>query len=113
MMDDACHDDDAVRLAAPGVVLERDSGCARWLQWSVQLTRWSAGDVAQRLSSRGLENTSHLRGLALFALPARHQLLLVPGTGRIQLRLDIGTPHAARPGEALRLGRWLVEQLDA
>lgn len=110
-MDEACDDDDPVRLEAPGVVLERETGCARWLQWSVQLEGASAEDVARALPGRGHENSSRLPGLTLFTLPGRHQLLLVPATGRIQLRLDIGVPRDGRPDEALRLGRWLVAEL--
>lgn len=112
-MDGACDDDDPVRLEAPGVVLERDTGCARWLQWSVQLESSSAEDVARRLRDRGLEDSSRLPGLALFVLPDRHQLLVVPATGRIQLRLDIGVPRDGRPAEARRLGLWVVAQLGA
>jgi len=111
-MDESCDDDDEpVRLEARGVVLERETGCARWLRWSVHLVDRSADDVARALPEKGHENTSRLPGLALFVLPGRHQLLLVPATGRIQLRLDIGVPHEDRAGEALRLGRWLAAQL--
>lgn len=110
-MEGACDDDDGPRLEGPGVRLERDAGCTRWLQWRCHFT-CPADELVQRLVARGLRNESRLPGLADLELGLRHRLVVVPGTGRVQLRLDIGVPRDGRPEEALRVATWLAREVD-
>lgn len=109
-MDQAC-DDEPVSLEAPGVRLERDAGCGRSLKWVAAFDGHTAEAVSAALAGAGLADGSRLAGLHVFALGDRHELLVVPGTGRIQLRLDVGVAAEERPAVALRLGRWVAARL--
>lgn len=42
----------------------------------------------------------------------RHRVILVPKTGRLQLRLDYTTPHEERDAEAARVGTLLARILE-
>ena len=112
-MDEACDDDDVLpSLEAPGVVLTRDTGCVRRLQWSCRFVGRTAREVAEGLRASGLPDESRLPGLADFALPGRHHLVIVPATERVQLRLDVSVAREERAAEALRVARWIVARLD-
>lgn len=94
-------DDDPV-LRAPGVELEREPGCTRGLNWACRFTCPAPALVAQ-LVAHGVRDASRLPGLADLQLEQRHQLVVVPATGRVQLRLDVEVPRERRPDEALRV----------
>lgn len=102
-------EDDPV-LRAPGVELERDPGCTRSLNWSCRF-ECPAPELVARLVARGIRDLSRLAGLADLRLEQRHQLVVVPATGRVQLRLDVAVPRERRAEEALRVASAVVALL--
>ena len=100
--------------------LRAEPGCIRQLTWrpaasspELALRLWSA------LRARGLTKSRPLPGLQVFSgrfeasADWSHRVLLVPASGRIQLRLDYRVPYERRRREAERLWatlqRWLGE----
>lgn len=96
--------------------LRRDPGCIHGLTWRLQ---GACGiDVAQLLrgvSAAGWKESPGIGELLIYAIPGGHRLLLVPSTGRVQIRLDYRLGVAQRPlaaqAIAARLMRWLDGEL--
>ncbi len=78
-----------------------EPGCIKGLKWrgDVPCDRSSIELMLRYLRSLGFHETSpdFAQGRFLsFASPAGHDVLLVPATGRIQIRLDRLTPESDR-----------------
>jgi hypothetical protein len=97
------------RLEVEGLALEPDPACQRLLSWDLRLSDEPALEVVRsRLVTRGWNDESTMAFLWVLSSPALHRVLLVPSTGRIQLRLHYSTAATDRPRVALEVARALL-----
>lgn len=92
--------------------LRRDPGCIHGLTWRLQ-PRCDV-DLARLLrgvAAAGWKESPGIGELLIYAIPGGHRLLLVPSTGRVQIRLDYHLGAAQRPLAAQAvvacLQRWM------
>lgn len=85
-------------------MLSRDPGCLRDLLWRIELPRpQDAGPLADRLEALGWQENSRVPQVRDLEGPAGHRLVIVPRTGRIQIRVHYLTALVDRAREASRL----------
>ncbi len=98
-------DDDPESITNGDVTVVRSHGCFRRLNWELRLERaiasWSS--VRDALVAAGFVDRSRLPGFWEIEAPGGHLLIVVPVTGRVQLRLHYLSEPAARPALALAL----------
>ena len=88
--------------------LERERACLPDLHWRVALpSGLEPGALIERLRQLGADDRSPNRLVRLFCLPSGHRVVLVPKTGRIQLRLCTTSVVAERVGLAQALAQSL------
>ncbi|MCA9554898.1 MAG: hypothetical protein KC933_33010 [Myxococcales bacterium] len=91
-------------------MLTRDASCTRDLLWRLELP---AGDdatqLADRLAASGWRDRSLLPILRDLEGPDGHRVVIVPRTGRVQLRICYVVPPDARAGAAARLAAALSQ----
>lgn len=86
--------------------LTRDLSCFRGLNWRSDLPAGSDCDeLAAALSGRGFVAVAGPSALRLLRSREGHELLLVPRTGRVQIRVHYLTPQEER--------RWAAERVFA
>lgn len=92
--------------------LSRDPGCLGQLGWRTELplgldlTRF-----AEALGNKGFQSRVCHPTLCLFRNAEGHELVFVPATGRVGIRLHHGTPEAHRVALAEELCHLLEEVL--
>jgi hypothetical protein len=95
-----------------GIELTREPGCCGELAWRLDLSPdrdFSA--VARGLIDRGYEGRCLSQMLKVLRHPQGHEVVLVPRTGRVQLRVYYLTAHEDRPVAAEAMFRDLVAAL--
>jgi hypothetical protein len=108
--------------AAPGapsqeslsLALTREVTCIRSLAWRCDLPAefpWER--LSRELVAAGLQPRSAVRGLVRFANDGGDELVLVTGTGRVQLRVHYTVPEHERRFAAERLFQTLVYAIRA
>ncbi len=91
-------------------VIERERACLPDLHWRVGLPEGGSVDkIEARLRALGAIDRSPNTLVRLFTLPSGDRVVLVPKTGRIQLRLDASSEARARPAMARALALALLE----
>ena len=98
-------------MSAVAISLRPEPSCLEQLLWRLELPEaWGARALADALTRCGWQ--VHERdGLPLSALthPQGHRLLIVPTTGRVQLRLL----YLVSPGERPARARGIVDEIEA
>lgn len=85
-------------------MLSRDPSCVRDMLWRIRFAApVDLTCLGRALVSRGWQDRSRLPLLLDLHAPEGHALVLVPRTGRVQLRLHYLTSQDRRPDEAARL----------
>ena len=89
----------------------RDHSCLRGLNWRTDLP--PGGDLdtlVAALSRAGFARTSTAGSpLLVLRAPGDHEILIVPRTGRVQIRVHYLTPEPERRGAAEGIFRSLVQ----
>lgn len=88
--------------------LTRDPSCMRDMLWRIQLEGADLREIAGKLEADGWVDRSRLPLLVDLHGPEGHALVMVPRTGRVQLRLHYLTPAEVRPGAAEGVYRRVV-----
>ncbi len=89
-----------------------DPGCSRDLLWRIDLPAGGEPQAyAKGLSACDLTLDRAVGGVLFFSHPEGHQVVVVPRTGRAQLRLDGLVPHEARRPLAATLGAAIARAL--
>lgn len=88
-------------------MIEREGGCLEGLQWRL-VDPPPLREAVARLLRLGFRRFD-CSGLIVLYAPEGHKVLLVPATGRVQIRLDVETPPERRAEVAQVLARWIVE----
>lgn len=103
--------DDEEQLVSERVVLTRDPACFRALSWVIELvdpiTDWD--EFHSRLLAKGWCESTRLPRLWDLRQPEGHRLVVIPGTGRLQLRLHFLVPADERRAKALGLAEHLAK----
>lgn len=95
-----------------GFSLELGHGCYQKLVWELTpRDRERATRLAQKLSELGFRDESRHPAVREFADPSGHLVVLVPKTGRLQLRIHYLTPVADRREAARALANVLARAL--
>lgn len=94
--------------------LEKDHSCRTGLAWRTTIPRGPLGDaLLDAFDDAGFPLSSESFGLVVFEeRNTRHRVLVVPATGRLQLRLHYITPSENRLVEAERVGELLGRIFD-
>lgn len=106
----------AVVVVADSGGARLEPGCVQGLKWGAQLTLDPAETAAwvAQLCRRGYRVSSQrVPGLISMSHPEGHQLLFVPASGRLQIRLDLATDRDARRQCADRVWEELQQALQA
>ncbi len=98
------HDPEPESLSDELVTVDAVPGCHRRLTWELRLRQavqsWSDFRAAL-IAQGGLDQTRLASVWELELPPEGHRLIVVPATGRVQLRLHYLTLAEARSGTAL------------
>ncbi|MBI5507996.1 MAG: hypothetical protein HY903_04515 [Deltaproteobacteria bacterium] len=80
------------------LTLELDHGCFHDLTWRLTLTTPDpdVSTLVQRLVAGGWNTETRLQTVVYVESPHGHVLVVIPATGRLQLRLHYTTPGEAR-----------------
>ncbi len=100
------------QMQVMSLVLTREVTCIRSLAWRCDLPAelpWER--LKNELLASGLSPLSAVRGLVRFANPGGDELVLVPASGRVQLRVHYTVPEHERRFAAERLFQILVYAL--
>lgn len=100
-------DDPPTQVSADGVTVERDHGCFRGLTWRATIAAGAGAAMQAALGATMLDLTRDPRLIAMRTADDHH-VIVVPATGRVQLRLDLGSEPRARPAIALALARQVI-----
>ena len=84
-------------------MISKDPGCLRDMLWRISFDDLEAKGVGARLLAAGWTNRARMPVLLDLEGPQGHVLVIVPRTGRMQLRLHYLTAHEDRPSTAQRL----------
>jgi hypothetical protein len=103
---------DGEPLEAPGVTLQEDPACHRRLSWNLTLQGPPAPEAVRAALLRlGWHDESSNDAVWRLSSPEAHRIILVPATGRTQLRLHYQSDAPTRPGLALGLSERLRDAL--
>ncbi len=87
----------------------RDPGCSRNLLWRVQLAPGVDPELARRtLDGAGYTFERHLGGVMFFSGADQTEIVLVPRTGRVQIRLGYLLSYEERAPRARELGQAIL-----
>jgi len=94
------------------VKLSLDHGCLRGLSWRLEPASDGALERLRPALAGGWVDRTVMASVWHFeAREGAHQLVIVPSTGRLQLRVHYTVPRAARRSTARELARRLAEAL--
>ncbi|MCA9648839.1 MAG: hypothetical protein KC501_02970 [Myxococcales bacterium] len=98
-----------------GLGLRRDHGCMHDLQWRLDLPPGLGTEgLERRLAGHGFVAKAPGPGVLVFDGCSGHVLVIVPRTGRVQIRVDCGVPRERRPRVAAELAQMLAAaRIDA
>ncbi len=97
-------DEPAACVTAGDVTVERDHACFRGLAWRATIAAGAGAEVQAALAATMTDVTRDPRLIAM-RTDDGHHVIVVPATGRVQLRLDLGSDPRSRPAIALDLAR--------
>jgi hypothetical protein len=100
-------DDEPVHITDGEITIERDQSCFRNLTWRIDVASVDPARFRRALATV-MEDQTRDERLLVFRAPAGHHVLVVPVTGRIQLRLVHDSDSDARPAIALELARLVL-----
>lgn len=90
--------------------LRPDPSCRYLLSWAIEVGGGlTPGSFVDNLIERGWTDTSRVEVLRQIVHPDGHELLFVPATGRLQLRLHYLIPKHQRRAVAAAIGAALSE----
>ncbi len=93
--------------------LTREHGCLGNFQWRCRLSGTvNAQALARALANRGYARRTCLPFLQVLRLPSGHEIVIVPATGRVQLRVGYLTPETQRTAAALDLFQDLLQSVQ-
>ncbi len=84
------------------------NGCRRWLTWECELPQEDVRSLPKRLLARGFSDVSQFERVAELIDEHGHAVVIVPSTGRVQIRVHYLTPHEERQQAALTVA-WAIE----
>ena len=91
-----------------------EAGCLRSRTWRYRVQRTvPAAALVEEMKKLGWQDVSRSPALREMHHPRGHRILVVPQTGRIQIRLDLGVPEPERTAAARAVGLDLLAALDA
>ncbi len=103
-------DDDPESLTGEGVTVVRGHGCFRRLTWEIHLGEpprsWPS--FRDALVGGGFVDHTRLPSVWDFEAPGGHRLIVLPETGRLQLRLHYLSEPDGRPELALSMASGLA-----
>lgn len=101
-------------MTEPPLRLSLDHSCRRLLAWRGQLERGAQGEALESaFATEGFGLVDPQPGFVVFEESrTKHRVLVVPATGRLQVRLHYTTPEDQRPLEAARIGEALGRALE-
>jgi hypothetical protein len=92
-----------------GLRVELDHGCFAEMTWRMSFAQpLDVNALVDSLLSAGFRDATRFPRVREIEEPAGHRLVLVPTTGRIQLRLHYLTAQGRRREEAIRIARLLT-----
>lgn len=95
-------------------MLHRDHGCRRDLLWRMELpVSVDVGALADRLVGEGWRDRSPAPQVRTLEGPDGHGLVLIPRTGRIQIRVHYLVAHGERFAAAEAVRARVVQSLPA
>lgn len=112
---DTPENDDTTRLDVGGAVLglRLSQSCYRRLTWECELLEPSkAASLSEKLRALGYCDESRFSWVHELARPDGHHVIIVPRTGRIQIRIHYLTPFAQRQACALGVAREIASALN-
>ncbi|MEZ4398431.1 MAG: hypothetical protein R3B06_00325 [Kofleriaceae bacterium] len=86
------------------VAIERDHGCFRGLSWRAEIAAGDGQGLRARLGAMLEDVTRDARLIAMRTVEGHH-VIVVPATGRVQVRLDLECARERRGELALALAR--------
>jgi len=93
----------------PRLAIRLGHGCHRLLSWECALEQIEvAQQIADCLPRAGFRDTSQFPRVREFVNPHGHSVVVVPSTGRVQLRIHYLTPLPQRESSA----RLLASQIE-
>lgn len=107
--------------AAARMRLRPSPSCTQQLNWEVSLappatdedtSRWVAW-LRQTLPTQGFADVSTMDAFATFQKAGHATIVIVPKTGRVQLRLDIRTPKEERAHLATAFAQQMALGLES
>jgi len=90
--------------SAPELTVRVRNGCRRWLLWECELP--DGADVRllpASLGTLGFTNVSHFDRVAELVDSTGNAVVVVPSTGRVQIRVHYLTHQSQRQGAARRI----------
>ncbi len=95
------------------IKVEPAACCIQGLHWELFLRTASLEQLLTVLPSLGFRDDTRIPELRMFRNAGGERLVVVPSTGRVQLRLDLGTPKAGRLKRAHGIAEAMASQLTA
>ncbi len=95
----------ALAPASTELRLRVRNGCRRWLTWECELPQEDVRSLPTRLLARGFSDVSQFERVAELVDEHGHAVVIVPSTGRVQIRVHYLTPHEERRQAALMVAR--------
>lgn len=90
-----------------------EEGCVRLRTWRLEVPRTvSPAALATALGKLGWGDESRFAALRELRHPDGHHVLLVSGTGRVQIRLDLGVPEPLRATTAGDVARDVLDAVQ-
>ncbi len=95
------------------VQVEPDHGCVQGLRWRLVFEAGIDTDtLCTALGAMGLTDRATMPVVREFHHDkSRTRVVVVPRTGRVQLRVDIGVAPEERPTVAVAFAQWIASQL--
>lgn len=97
--------------SSKSAVLKAASCCYKQLSWEYEIAdRVNARELARELPNHGFVDESRLDAVREFRASEGHAIVLIPKTGRLQIRVHYLTPLSDRKAVAQKVAA-LLEQL--
>ncbi len=83
------------------------SSCVQGLHWELKFPLLTVEQVMAAVMRMGYIDQTHMEQVRIFTAEAGTRLIVIPNTGRTQLRLDIGIPRLQRLYRAIVVAKWI------
>ncbi len=90
------------------VRIEPAPSCLLGLHWELSFTQLQTDDVVRAIVAMGYSDKTRMPAVRTFASSTGERLIVIPKTGRVQLRLDFETPKSERSSRAVVIAKWIV-----